>query len=91
MVKGVSRQIVVIDSPDQKLFEKAIFIVRNDALKEGVTARALVQEARRVAKNCATGRNDGGGLWERFLPWISAFIGGGFVGIAWLLVTFFSL
>ena len=90
MVKGISRQVVVIDSPDQKLFEQAIFIVRNDALREGVTARALVQEARRVAKNCASERK-GGSLWENLLPWITAFIGGGVVGTAWLLVTFFSL
>ena len=89
MVKGVSRQVVVIDSPDQKLFEQAIFIVRNDALREGVTARALVQEARRVAKNCAS-EQKADSLWDRFLPWITAFIGGGFVAVAWLLVTFFS-
>ncbi|MBQ9492513.1 MAG: hypothetical protein IJR54_02095 [Oscillibacter sp.] len=90
MVKGISRQVVVIDSPDQKLFEQAIFIVRNDAFREGVTARALVQEARRVARNCA-GERKQEPLWNRFLPWITAFLGGGCVGVAWLLVTFFSL
>lgn len=90
MVKGISRQVVVIDSPDQKLFEQAIFIVRNDALREGVTARALVQEARRVARNC-TDERARDSLWKRCLPWITAFMGGGFVGIAWLLTLFFSL
>lgn len=90
MVKGISRQVVVIDSPDQKLFEQAIFIVRNDALREGVTARALVQEARRVARNCAEERQRES-LWNQLLPWITAFVGGGFVGAAWLLVTFFSM
>ena len=91
VVKGTNKRVVVVKSPDPRVFEQAIFIVRNDALREGVTARALVQEARRVARNCATGRTDNGGLWERFLPWITAFIGGGFVGVAWLLVTFFTL
>lgn len=90
MVKGVSRQVVVIDSPDQKLFEKAIFIVRNDALREGVTARALVQEARRVAKNCS-GEQKRESLWNRLLPWISACIGGGLVAAMWLLSVFFSV
>lgn len=90
MVKGISRQIVVIDAPDQKLFEKAIFIVRNDALREGVTARALVQEARRVARNCATEKKPES-RWNQLLPWIAACLGGGFVGAAWLLVTFFTL
>ena len=90
MVKGISRQVVVIDSPDQKLFEQAIFIVRNDALREGVTPRALVQEARRVARNCTEERQREP-LRNQFLPWITAFLGGGFVGVAWLLVTFFSM
>ena len=51
MVKGISRRVVVVDSPDQRFFEQAIFIVRNDAAGEGVTARELVEEARRVARN----------------------------------------
>ena len=39
MVKGISRRVVVVDSPDRRFFEQAIFIVRNDAAGEGVTAR----------------------------------------------------
>ena len=35
MVKGISRRVVVLDSPDQRFFEQAIFIVRNDAAGEG--------------------------------------------------------
>ena len=48
MVKGVSRRVVVVESPDARLFEQAIFIVRNDAVHEGVTSRALIEEARRA-------------------------------------------
>ena len=32
MVKGISRRVVVVDSPDQRFFEQAIFVVRNDAV-----------------------------------------------------------
>ena len=40
MVKGTSRRVIVVDSPDPKLFEQAIFIVRNDAFtQEGVTSQ----------------------------------------------------
>lgn len=46
MVKGISRRVVVIDSPDQRYFEQAIFLVRNDAAGQGVTAQELVEEAR---------------------------------------------
>ena len=49
MVKGISRRVVVVDSPDQRFFEQAIFIVRNDAAGEGVTARELVEEALKMA------------------------------------------
>ena len=48
MVKGISRRVVVVDSPDQRFFEQAIFIVRNDAAGEGVTARELVEEVRQL-------------------------------------------
>ena len=36
MVKGVTRQVIVVKSPDPKLFEQAIFIMREDAFVEEV-------------------------------------------------------
>ena len=51
MVKGTSRRVIVVDSPDTDLFEQAIFIVRNDAMdRGGVTAQQLVDEACRGAE-----------------------------------------
>ena len=47
MVKGISRRVVVVDAPEHRFFEQAIFIVRNDAAGEGITSRELVEEARR--------------------------------------------
>ena len=56
MVRGTSRRVIVVDSPDTDLFEQAIFIVRSDAVsREGVTAQQLVSEACRVAGNYARG------------------------------------
>ena len=43
MVKGVSRQVILVRSPDPKLFEQAIFILREDA--GGVTDEMLLREA----------------------------------------------
>ena len=52
MVRGTSRRVIVVESPDTNLFEQAIFIVRNDALSmDGVTAQQLVDEACRVARS----------------------------------------
>ncbi len=50
MVKGVSRRVIVVKTPDRRLFEQAIFIVKEDAFsKEGVTADQILAEAQRVA------------------------------------------
>lgn len=49
MVRGNTRQIVVVKSPDGKLFEQAFFLLREDALaRHGVTERELLEEARRI-------------------------------------------
>lgn len=45
MVKGVSRQVIVMPAPDPKLFEQAFFILRDDAVLEGVTEEQLLREA----------------------------------------------
>ena len=46
MVKGISRQVIVVHSPDPKLFEQAIFILRDG--QQGVTDEALLKEAKRL-------------------------------------------
>ena len=54
MVKGTSRRVIVVDSPDPKLFEQAIFIVKNDALsRDGVTPQQILGEACRIARSYA--------------------------------------
>lgn len=49
MVKGNSRQVIVVSNPEQKLFEQAIFILKEGALKDGVTEAQLLREARKAA------------------------------------------
>ena len=82
MVKGVSRRVVVVDSPDPRFFEQAIFIVRNDAAGRGVTSRQLVEEARRVAKSCAGGSRSR--RWKEISPLLSALLGASAIGLVWL-------
>ena len=38
LVKGVSRQVIVVKAPDPRFFEQAIFILKEDAFGRGVTA-----------------------------------------------------
>ena len=45
MVKGITRQVILVKSPDPKLFEEAIFIVKEEALaREGVSADQVIRE-----------------------------------------------
>ncbi len=46
MVKGVSRQVILVRPPEPKLFEQAIFILRDDAAPEGITDEMLLKEAK---------------------------------------------
>lgn len=50
MVKGVSRQVIVVHSPDPKLFEQAIFILRDEAVGKGITEDDLLKEAQQVIR-----------------------------------------
>ena len=43
MVKGISRRVIVVDSPDPQIFEQAIFILRTDG--GGVSSQQLVDQA----------------------------------------------
>ena len=50
MVKGITRQVVLVKSPDPKLFEQAIFIVREEAMhREGVSDEQVLRQARQAA------------------------------------------
>lgn len=84
MVKGISRRVVVLDSPDQRFFEQAIFIVRNDAAGEGVSSRELVEEARRVAHSYVAGGSRFGRVWRALNPVVYALMGAGAIGLVWL-------
>lgn len=46
MVKGISRQVIVVHSPDPQLFEQAIFILKDG--QKGVSDEALMKEARKL-------------------------------------------
>ncbi len=50
MVKGVTRQVIVVQSPDRKLFEQAIFILREDAPRQGITDEMLLRQARQAVR-----------------------------------------
>ena len=62
MVKGSSKRIIVVKSPDPEMFEEAIFVVRGDLFgRAGVSAGDVIKEAQKAAnsyisKNIEIGR-----------------------------------
>ncbi len=82
MVKGNSRQVIVVPSPDPELFEQAIFILKaHSPGKKGVTDRELLRQARAAAEAWLPGNT--GSLWQNRLFWTG--LGAGAVAVAWLL------
>ena len=83
MVKGISRQVIVVHSPDPKLFEQAIFILRADAVgREGVTDAALLKEAKRIVGNHRTKK-------IQTVPGVAwTLIGAMITGLVWLITSF---
>lgn len=52
MVKGSTRQVVLVKSTQEPLFEQAIFFVKEDALRRpDLTADSVVAEAKKAAEN----------------------------------------
>jgi len=50
LVKGISRRVVVIRSPDKRIFEEAIFIVREDSVNaKSITGEMIIKEAQEIA------------------------------------------
>ena len=79
MVRGTTRQVVVVKGPDPKLFDQAIFLVKDDVLMNGgVTEEALLQEARQA---CSTSRQKL--PWKERLYWTGC--GAAATGMLWLL------
>ena len=87
MVKGTSRRVIVVDSPDPKLFEQAIFIVKNDVFsKEGVTPQQVLGEACRIAKGYTACQAPKKSLWQRVPLWCWL-VGAAAAAVAvWLLI-----
>ena len=86
MVKGISRQVIVVNSPEPKLFEQAIFILRDQQMGEGVTDELLLKEAQKLLQ-----QGSGKGKKRHFYLYGAVWATGGalLTGLAWLLTAVF--
>jgi hypothetical protein len=83
MVKGISRQVIVVHSPDKKLFEQAIFILKEDA--KGVTDEELMKEAKRAIRTPQASQK----RYLRYYGPVWACGGAMLTGLVWLISSFF--
>ncbi len=79
MVKGISRQVILVDSADPKLFEQAIFILKEG--HEGVSDEALLREAGHLINHPS--RQKKGKLWLYGPVWAAG--GALLTGLMWLV------
>ena len=84
MVKGISRQVIVVHSPDPKLFEQAIFILKDDVVSQGVTDDLLLKEAQKTIRGAA-----GADKKRKLSMYGPVWAAGGAVltGLAWLMTA----
>ena len=80
MVKGVSRQVILVQSPGEELFDQAIFSLKNEAVGKGVTDEMLLKQAQK-AINSGTERKKRK-LWLYGPVWACG--GAGIMGLVWL-------
>ncbi len=64
VVKGISKRVIVVKSPDPKVFEQAIFIIREDfAGQSGISEKDVLRQARAAAEGyLGGGKSTGGSL-----------------------------
>ena len=79
MVKGISKQVIVVHSPDKDLFDQAIFILKDRAVGQGITEELLMKEAQK-AINTPTGKRQ-----LRYYGPVWACGGALITGAVWLL------
>ena len=84
MVKGVSRRIVIVHAPEQRIFEEAIFILKDEAVQKGLTSEDIVAQACGIAARYLR-ENQEGRLRKLRIPLLCAGGGAALCGLAWVL------
>ena len=77
MVKGISKQVILLHAPETDVFEQAIFILKDHA--QSVTDDMLLKEAMRII-NSPQKKRFYGPLW--------ALSGAALMGILWVITVF---
>lgn len=80
MVKGITRQVIVVKGADKASFDQAIFLVRDDIVsKGGISEDALLKEARQLCSEPSR------------MPWHKVLwsgLGAAVTGLIWIATAF---
>ena len=89
MVKGVTRRVIVVKAPDPRLFEQAIFFVKEEALNnDGVTAEQVLEEAKRVANSYIKKNSTWGRRLKKIPGPVYGVAGALLTGAVWAMTVF---
>ena len=73
VIKGTAKRVIVVPSPDPKVFEQAIFIVKDEYMRRpGVSQQELMRQAQRAAGSYLKSVSDPPSLASRLIPAVSA-------------------
>lgn len=88
MVRGTNRRVVVVRSPDPRIFEEAIFVLREDVFHRGSSADKVLREAQQAAGAYLRRSVRPRRPRVRLAPPLYAAAGAIAAGIAWLALHF---
>lgn len=84
MVKGISRRVIIIKSPDPEIFDEAIFLVKEEAFSKGKTKSDVLRQAQSVAneyiRDSVTKKKK-----KTIPPYIFALLGAAATAAAWII------
>lgn len=84
MVKGISKQVIVVQAPDKALFDQAIFILSDNAVhNHGITDDMLLREAKRLIRTPEKKKN----VTNKLVYFGCALLGAVLTGGIWLLTV----
>ncbi len=82
MIRGISKQVIVVEGKNRDFFESAIFILREDCLKEEISEKDLLRQAKTALAdlNCISK------IKQKYLGILYALGGFSFSCLLWLIV-----
>ena len=91
VVKGISKRVIVVKSPDPKIFEQAIFIIREDYCgASGMNEQDVLREAKRAANGyfLSVGKQRRGNMLQKLRGLFCALAGAAAAAAAWMTYHF---